>query len=297
MASNLSFGSGTTVIFLSTGSPDRSRRTSLSTRRPEDGGAHPDRKACPARRLPLPSGQSFHPRHQQSVGEARLTRHQRGFKQFSRPVFPSPGAPGQNGSPLGFPPSFAPRRPGADDARRGGDRPSSTDLELHAQHHISRSSNRAFSHYVRPRVAPPGAELSGLCVWMIKRKRFEIARPSVWLAPCPLAPTRSEVALGRQRGRELSRSSGRRKRSSARRLPTTAPVGVRRSRPAQRERFILLAPFPPMSDFTTQPSPAHRRRSGDPILAGRSGVPAPDRQEHPASYGAHPRINDGWPSV
>jgi hypothetical protein len=49
---------------------------------------------------------------------------------------------GQNGNPLGFPPSFAPRRPGADDARRGGDRPSSTDLELHAQHHISRSSNR-----------------------------------------------------------------------------------------------------------------------------------------------------------
>ena len=36
---------------------------------------------------------------------------------------------------MGFPPSFAPRRPGADDARQGGDRPSSTDLELLAQHH------------------------------------------------------------------------------------------------------------------------------------------------------------------
>ena len=34
------------------------------------------------------------------------------------------------------------RRPTADDARRGGDRPSNTDLELHAQHHIRRSSNR-----------------------------------------------------------------------------------------------------------------------------------------------------------
>ncbi len=57
--------------------------------------------------------------------------------------------------PLGLPPSFAPRRPRADDARRGGDRPSSTDLELHAQHHICQSSNRAFTHCVRPRVAPP----------------------------------------------------------------------------------------------------------------------------------------------
>jgi hypothetical protein len=37
---------------------------------------------------------------------------------------------------LGFPPSFVPRRPRADDARRGGDRPSSTDLKLLAQHHI-----------------------------------------------------------------------------------------------------------------------------------------------------------------
>jgi hypothetical protein len=110
----------------------------------------------PGRRLPLPSGQSFHPRHQRSIGEACLTRHQRGFKQFSRPVFPSPGAPGQNGNPSSFPSSFAPRRPGADDARRSGDRPSSTDLELHAQHLISRPSDRAFTHYVRPRVAPPG---------------------------------------------------------------------------------------------------------------------------------------------
>ena len=33
-------------------------------------------------------------------------------------------------------PGFAPRRPGADDARRGGDRPSNTNLELLAQHHI-----------------------------------------------------------------------------------------------------------------------------------------------------------------
>ena len=41
-----------------------------------------------------------------------------------------------DGRRLGFPPSFAPRRPGADDARRGRDRPSSTNLELLVQRHI-----------------------------------------------------------------------------------------------------------------------------------------------------------------
>ena len=41
-----------------------------------------------------------------------FTRHQRGFKQFIRPVFPSPAAPGWNGRRFGFPPSFEPRRPG-----------------------------------------------------------------------------------------------------------------------------------------------------------------------------------------
>jgi hypothetical protein len=66
-----------------------------------------------------------------------FTRHQRGFKQFTRPAIPlACGRPDGTGRHLGFPPSFAPRRPGADNARRGGDRPSSTDLKLLAQHHI-----------------------------------------------------------------------------------------------------------------------------------------------------------------
>jgi hypothetical protein len=69
-----------------------------------------------------------------------LTRHQRGFKQFTRPVFPSPVAAGWNSEPLGFPPSFEPRQLSTDDARRGGDRPSSTDLER--AHDISRTSNQ-----------------------------------------------------------------------------------------------------------------------------------------------------------
>ena len=36
------------------------------------------------RRLPLLGGQSLHPRHQQSVDEGSLTRHQRGFKHTTR---------------------------------------------------------------------------------------------------------------------------------------------------------------------------------------------------------------------
>ena len=67
------------------------------------------------------------PRHQQSTDEGRFTRHRRGFKQFARPIFPSPVAPRWDGSPrvsleLRTPPSPAAHV-------EGGDRPSSTDLE------------------------------------------------------------------------------------------------------------------------------------------------------------------------
>ena len=132
--------------------PDLDRVTAFRTRelRPGWVPSIPRGRRCssrpegvPGRRLPLPSGQSLHPRHRRSVGGARLTRHQRGFKQFTRPAIPlACGRPDGTSRRLGFPPGFAPRRPGADDARQGGDRPSSTDLELHAQHHISRFSNR-----------------------------------------------------------------------------------------------------------------------------------------------------------
>jgi len=43
------------------------------------------------------------------------------------------GRPDGTGRPWALASGFAPRRPRADDARRGGDRPSSTDLQLHAQ--------------------------------------------------------------------------------------------------------------------------------------------------------------------
>jgi hypothetical protein len=81
-----------------------------------------------ARHPPLYHGQSLLP-----AGTSHRTgAASRGINEGSSnsPVRSSPRLwpPGWNGPPLGFPPSFAPRRPGADDARRGGDRPSSTGL-------------------------------------------------------------------------------------------------------------------------------------------------------------------------
>ena len=60
----------------------------------------------------------------------------------TRPVFPSPAAARmERAAAWAFPRASHPADQEPDDARRGGDRPSSTDLELHAQHHIGRSSN------------------------------------------------------------------------------------------------------------------------------------------------------------
>ena len=105
---------------------------------PEDGGAHPGPGGLPSRRLPLTSGQSLHPAPTSHRARLRLTRHQRGFKQFTRPVFPSPAAARmERAAAWAFPRASHPADQEPDDARRGGDRPSSTDLELPAQHHIA----------------------------------------------------------------------------------------------------------------------------------------------------------------
>jgi len=96
-----------------TGLP-RSARTSYdrggSPLYPEDDGARPDLGDVPSRRLPLHGGSSFNPAPASHLAGVCLTRHQRGFKQFSRPVFPSPVAARMEREPLGFPSSFAPRR-------------------------------------------------------------------------------------------------------------------------------------------------------------------------------------------
>jgi hypothetical protein len=80
---------------------------------PEDNGAHPSWSASPTGVRRILNGQSLHPATTTHHAEPCITRHQREFKQFTRPVFPSPVTPGWNGSALGFPPSFTPRRPRA----------------------------------------------------------------------------------------------------------------------------------------------------------------------------------------
>jgi hypothetical protein len=118
----------------------------------------------PSRRLPRLSGQSLHPAPTSHLTRAHFTRHQRGFKQFTRPVFPSPAAVRmERATAWAFPQSFAPRRPGADNARQGGDRPSSTDLKLLAQHHIS--------------VDPPIGSSLTACDLVSQRQRWASPRP------------------------------------------------------------------------------------------------------------------------
>jgi hypothetical protein len=98
------------------------------------------------------------PRHQQSTDEGRFTRHQRGFKRFARPIFPSPVAPRWNGSPRAFPRASHPAVTGS--ARRGWGQAIEHGPGT-ALYDISRASNPARSLVcVRPRVAPSMASVS-----------------------------------------------------------------------------------------------------------------------------------------
>jgi hypothetical protein len=86
-------------------------------------------RAPAASQRPVPA-----PRRTSHRQGSRLTRHQRGFKQFARPIFPSPVAARMERAALGLEPRAShPADQEPDSARQGGDRSSSTDLELHAQ--------------------------------------------------------------------------------------------------------------------------------------------------------------------
>ena len=81
-----------------------------------------------------------------------MTRHQQDSR--NSPVRPSPrvSPPGWNGPPSAFPRASHPADQEPDDARRGGDRPPSTDLEQHLRHQPNLQSG-ASTRGVRPRVA------------------------------------------------------------------------------------------------------------------------------------------------
>ena len=98
---------------------------------PGDGGAHPADRKSPAAACRFPAASPYTPLPHPISG-ALITRHQRGFTQFTRPVFPLPVAPGWNRSPWAFPRASHPAVTG--DACRGGDRPLSTSLKLRLGH-------------------------------------------------------------------------------------------------------------------------------------------------------------------
>ena len=74
---------------------------------PGDGGAPPEPSGVPGRRLPLPSGQSLNPSSSNPSTGVHFTRHQRGFKQFTRPAIPlACGRSDGTSRRLGFPPGL-----------------------------------------------------------------------------------------------------------------------------------------------------------------------------------------------
>jgi hypothetical protein len=101
---------------------------------PGDNGARPGPEPLPGRRLPLRSGPVPAPRQPSHRRRSRLTRHQPRVHTCS-PVRSSPacGHPDGTGRPWAAPWASHPVGQEPDDARQGGDRPSSTDLELLAQ--------------------------------------------------------------------------------------------------------------------------------------------------------------------
>ena len=90
-------------------------------------------EAITGRRLPLPNGQSFHPRHLHIRRRGSLDEASTRVQAIQPSGLPLARRPRTERATAWAFLRLLTRRPGADDARRGGDRPSSTDLELHAQ--------------------------------------------------------------------------------------------------------------------------------------------------------------------
>jgi hypothetical protein len=108
------------------------------------------RQKIPDRRLPLLNGQPLFPAWTHRRG-SRITRHQRRFTRFTRPVCPLPVTPWMVQGSSGFPPELrTPPLPATH--AEGGARPLSTCLRLRTRH-SGRSPFCESTRYVRPRVA------------------------------------------------------------------------------------------------------------------------------------------------
>jgi hypothetical protein len=141
------------------------------------------------------------PRYNLHPAGLRLTRHQRGFKQFTRPIFPSPVAPGWNGNPWAFPRASNPAGQEPDDARRGGDRPPSTDPKQRSRHQ-PRLQSACLLVYVRHRVAPVAPEvqsadlLARFTDHVALAEEYLVGIPTGRLVLCAVTPVRDCAARG-----------------------------------------------------------------------------------------------------
>ena len=127
----------------------------------------PKRIACPAGACRFTAASPYTPRRHPHPAGLCLTRHQRSFTQFTPPAFPSRVAPGWNGSPRAFPRASHPADQEPDDARRGGDRPSSTGLEQRLRHQPNLQSC-VFTRDVRLRVARLQAAATNLVSGLVR---------------------------------------------------------------------------------------------------------------------------------
>ena len=113
------------------------------------------RPAPAASQRPVPAPRYQHPIERGSAYEASTEVH-----AIHPSGLPLACGPRMERAPLGFPPSFAPRR-STGDARQGGDGPSSTSPELR----LTTSAEppiRAFTRNVRPRVAPKPSDYADI---------------------------------------------------------------------------------------------------------------------------------------
>ena len=117
-----------------------------------DSGAHPDRGRSTASICGLSTARSLNPATNIHPCEAPHDEAStKGSRVFTRPIFPSPGAPGWISSTLGFPPSFAPRdysqrTSGTGQVIEHGPEPTLYLIDLASNHAL-------ISQCVRPRVA------------------------------------------------------------------------------------------------------------------------------------------------
>ena len=109
--------------------------------------------AASQRQRPIPPAPTFH------LPRFRLTRHQRGFKQFTRPVFPSPATTRmERAAASAFPRASHPADQEPDDARQGWGQAIEHEPGQRSRHQPNLQSC-VLAHGVRPRVAPIEATL------------------------------------------------------------------------------------------------------------------------------------------